>query len=887
MQPSKKDVVKKTWGDENDVAKLKKKVERVIKHPTNEIQAAIQRSIELKKEHPNKKGEPVFIPYTPPSNQTTNSQSIGVSPPQFTSTVQQQPVYSTSPDQNNYSRSPTKQYQSSTTMSSPQFTSTAQQQPVYSNSPTIQPITSSPEQNTYSRSPTKQYQSSQASSPQFTLAFQQQPTYSNSPAIQPITSSSSSEQNTYSRSPSKQYQSSTTRSSQFTSTVQNSPTTTQSTYSNSPATTQSTYSNSPATQPITSSQEQNNYSRSSTKQYQLSTTRSPPTFTSTVQQQPTYSNSPTTQPITSSSPEQNNYSRSPSKQYQSSTTQPITSFQEQSNYSQSPSKQYQSPTTTSSQFTLTVQPTYSNSPTTQPFSYESEQRMYTRSPTKQYQVTPHQTTYSNSPLIQSTDQTGNLYNDVTLPLSTSFQQYSDSDGIIPSYTITNQSFVDLSDGIIPSSTDITIPSTDVTIPSTDVTIPSTDVTIPSTDVTIPSNDVTIPSNDVTIPSNDVTIPSTDITISSSDVTIPSAQLSIPSIQQFTPTIASKHNIIMGKEFNEQLLASTIKFSYEEDYVHPSEWFHYKRFEEFLLSRGFLILEYFVQSQFCSFILLQLPAISETVMIYINRTKYPIDVSTSSYKKTEIEKIKVEKHNDDNIDYDNITLDGFEQSHTLDSITDTNIKQKSLVYYMKRQLLRLMYITKNIEIKPCLLMNQYFGFHDIYLMRGRTASKEFYPVVSLEILFSKTFILEQNLPVFYKKFYSIVNQSNVNKIKSLEGSLQKLLERIASVKKSISTYTTLEQDQGRVRTVLQKLKTQEEALQVKRTTKTSVDSVTLSYRMKKIDEEKEEHERKRKECNSISTAIKKEYDGHVFQNEICFYELFDKIRDIEELILYIS
>jgi hypothetical protein len=345
--------------------------------------------------------------------------------------------------------------------------------------------------------------------------------------------------------------------------------------------------------------------------------------------------------------------------------------------------------------------------------------------------------------------------------------------------------------------------------------------------------------------------------------------------------------IIGKEFNEQVVASSIKFSYEEDYVYPQEWFHYKRFEEFLISKGFLILEYFVQSQFCSFILLQFPKISETVMIYINRTKYPIDVSTSSYKKTEIEKLKVEKHADDKIDYDNITLDGFEQSHSLDSITDTNVKQKSLVFYMKRQLSRMHYITKNIEIKPCLLMNQFFGFHDIYHMMDRTANKEFYPVISLEILFSKTFILEQNLPVFYKKFYTILNQSNWNKIQSLEISLHKLLQRIATVKKAVNTHELLEKDQGRIKTMLQKLKVQEDAIHAKRNIKSNLDSVSESYRMKQVDEEKEENDRRRKECNSISTDIKKEYDSQVFENEICFYELFDKIRDIEELIYYVS
>ena len=337
-----------------------------------------------------------------------------------------------------------------------------------------------------------------------------------------------------------------------------------------------------------------------------------------------------------------------------------------------------------------------------------------------------------------------------------------------------------------------------------------------------------------------------------------------------------------KEFNEKAVASTIKFSYEEDYVHPSEWFNCKRFEDFLISKGFLILEYFVQSQFCTFILLQLPKISETVMIYVNRSKYPINVTQSSYKKTEIEKLKVEKHMDESIDYENISLDGFEQSHSLDVIGETNSQQKSLVYYMKRQLSRLMYITKNIEIKPCLVMKHYFGYHDIYHMMDRTYNKEFYPVVSLELLFSKTFILEQNLPVFYKKFYSIINQSNWNKLQSLEASLNNILNKIQTVKYSSELYSTLEKDQVRVKTLLLKIVQKDEENMIEKSKPKTNDPISDSYHMKRLDEEKIENDRRRRECNSVYMDIKKEYDQHVFDNEICFYELFNKIKDIEEL-----
>ena len=301
----------------------------------------------------------------------------------------------------------------------------------------------------------------------------------------------------------------------------------------------------------------------------------------------------------------------------------------------------------------------------------------------------------------------------------------------------------------------------------------------------------------------------------------------------------------------------------------------------------MILEYFVQNQFCCYLLLQLPEISETVMVFINKQKYPINVSNSSYKKTEIERIKVEKDNEETLDYENLTLDGFELHHALEVMGDTNIQQKNLAYYMKRQLLRLMYITKNIEIKPSLIMNQLLGVNDtIYHLIERPSFKEFYPVISLEILFSKTFMLSQNLPVFYKKFYQIVNQSNVNKINSLEISLSNLLYSIKKSKEEFINHMTLENDQVRVKNILMKIAENERVIQSEKLTK-SLDPITASYHTKRLDQEKFEYESKRTECNTIYMEIKKQYDQHVFNNEIAFYELFSKIQDIEQLFNFIN
>jgi hypothetical protein len=343
----------------------------------------------------------------------------------------------------------------------------------------------------------------------------------------------------------------------------------------------------------------------------------------------------------------------------------------------------------------------------------------------------------------------------------------------------------------------------------------------------------------------------------------------------------------GKYFDESILFTAAKYSYDDDGTIPTEYYSSKKFEDFILSKGFLILEYFIQSKLCSFILLQLPFISETVMVSINRSKYPIDVTNSFYKKTSIEKIKMDPIFEERNDYDNITLEGFDMNHQLDVIVDTNVKQKSLVYYLQRQIKRLMYITKNIEIKPCILLDHLLGFHDMYHVIDRVPTKEFYPVISLETLFSKTFILEQNLPVFYKKFYQIVNQSNINKMSSLENSLLTIVNDIKKIKSKIHTYSELEFDKKRIKEILFKLKDKEDSILIERNTPQPVyDPISLSYKTKRLDQEQLLINDRRSECNKIFMEIKREYDNHVFENEICFYELYNKIQDIEDLFGYL-
>ena len=341
------------------------------------------------------------------------------------------------------------------------------------------------------------------------------------------------------------------------------------------------------------------------------------------------------------------------------------------------------------------------------------------------------------------------------------------------------------------------------------------------------------------------------------------------------------------DFDESLLKSKFQYAYEEDNEpSPSEYYNSRRIEDFILSKGFLILEYFVVRGLCSFILIQLPSICETMMVYVNRHKYPIRV-TSSYRKTELERLKIEKRDDDTNDYENMALTGFDVSHSLDKISDTNIQQKSLSYYVHRQIQRMMYVTKNIDIKPCLILNGIFGFYEVYQVVGRSTSKEFYPVISLEILFSKTFLLEQNIPVFYQKFYGIINQSNRNKLEYLSNSLTVLLTRVKQMKQREQDVSQHEIDKKRVKTVLARIDDKHKEIENERTSTKQTDLISGSYLTKKLNERIEQLDAKRSDCNKIYAEIKNSYDKEVMEQEITFHELYYKIRDIEEMIGYLT
>jgi hypothetical protein len=345
-----------------------------------------------------------------------------------------------------------------------------------------------------------------------------------------------------------------------------------------------------------------------------------------------------------------------------------------------------------------------------------------------------------------------------------------------------------------------------------------------------------------------------------------------------------------KDFDEKLLESKFQYVYDqEDEEQPEEYYSSKKIEEFILSKGFMILEYFIVNGMCSFILIQLPSICETMMVYVNRKKFPIQVADSSYQKTVLEKLKIEKCEEDTHDYENMTLTGFDLPHTLDTIKETNKQQKSLAYYIYRQISRMMYITKNIEIKPCILLNGIFGFYEIYHMPDRKRNKEFYPVISLESLFSKTFLLEQNVPMFYKRFYSIMTQSNRNKMEYLENSLRSILRKIDTLRSELKELQTKDTDKHRVKALVERL--DQRAIQIeaekKTTLETAVDRVAQSYQIKRLDEQRSQIETKKTECNTLYTEIKKAYDEHVFQHELMFHELYYKIGDMEELLKYLE
>ena len=344
------------------------------------------------------------------------------------------------------------------------------------------------------------------------------------------------------------------------------------------------------------------------------------------------------------------------------------------------------------------------------------------------------------------------------------------------------------------------------------------------------------------------------------------------------------------EFDEKLLQSKFQYMYdnETDDI-PVEHFSSKKIEEFILSKGFMILEYFLVHDLCTFILVQLPSICETMMVYINRKKFPIIVSDSSYRKTALEKLRIEKCEDDTYDYENMALSDFDLNHTLDTIKETNQQQKSLAYYVYRQISRMMYVTKNIEIKPCILLNGIFGFYEIYHMPERKLSKEFYPVISLETLFSKTFLLENNIPMFYKRFYSIMNQSNRNKMEYLESSLSSILKKMEVLKNEMSLLHKKDSDKQRVKSIVDRLdrKVIDIGDEKKNILETVHDRVTQSYQIKNLDDQTNKIDLRKAECNALYSEIKKEYDQNVFHHELMFHELYYKIRDMESLLSYLN
>ena len=345
---------------------------------------------------------------------------------------------------------------------------------------------------------------------------------------------------------------------------------------------------------------------------------------------------------------------------------------------------------------------------------------------------------------------------------------------------------------------------------------------------------------------------------------------------------------VGRDFDESVLRSKFQYAYEDDRESiPSEQYNSKRIEQFILDKGFMILEYFVVHDLCSFVLVQMPAIGETMMVYVNRQKYPINVSGSAYPKTDLERLKLDKTDGDTNDYENISMKGFDVAHSPDRISDTNGRQKSLAYYVQRQVQRMMYVTQHIDIKPCILLNGIFGFYDTYQIVRRPVSSEFYPVISLEILFSKTFLLEQNIPVFYSKLYSIMNQSNRNKMEYLLSSLRSLGDRIERFKREDAERDEKERDKGRIKVLLAKLGQKQVGIEAERAKMRGEDRIAESYATRRLNDEWAQWEEKRVECNSLYGQIKREYDKDVFMNEVFFHELYYKIRDMEQMIEYLN
>ena len=116
----------------------------------------------------------------------------------------------------------------------------------------------------------------------------------------------------------------------------------------------------------------------------------------------------------------------------------------------------------------------------------------------------------------------------------------------------------------------------------------------------------------------------------------------------------------------------------------------------------------------------------------------------------------------------------------------------------------------------------------------------------------------------------------------------MMKKIQEVKKKLSEHLQLEKDQLRVKKLLDSIKEKEIFIHAEQKKPKPIhDPIRNSYLTKKLDEDLKENEQRRGMCNSIYMQIKSEYDDYVFDNEITFYELYDKMKDIEELLQYLK
>jgi hypothetical protein len=123
---------------------------------------------------------------------------------------------------------------------------------------------------------------------------------------------------------------------------------------------------------------------------------------------------------------------------------------------------------------------------------------------------------------------------------------------------------------------------------------------------------------------------------------------------------------------------------------------------------------------------------------------------------------------------------------------------------------------------------------------------------------------------------------------LENSLQSVLKKMEILRGEIKELQAKDNDKQRVKNIVERLdKRVVEIESEKQSVLETSDRVVQAYQIKRLDEQQQTVDLKKAECNALYSEIKKGYDQKVFQHELMCYEMYYKIRDMEELMEYLD